>query len=128
VLSGHTHAGQVTLAKLHELSIGRFAGHRYVHGLYGRRRPEETGIGAVYVGAGIGAALVPLRLGERGKREVTIFELGHEPGTLDEHHDEQPALRGRKPSPRKQWKRYEYVEKNKAKRARKNGKNDAGLE
>jgi predicted MPP superfamily phosphohydrolase len=122
VLSGHTHAGQVTLARLHELSIGRFAGHRYVHGLYGRRRPDENGLGAVYVGAGIGAALVPLRLGDRGKRELTIFELGHEPGTLDEHHDEQPALRGRKPSPRTQWKRYEYVEKKAAKRAKKNGK------
>jgi hypothetical protein len=50
----------------------------------------------VYVGAGIGAAVMPLRIGERGRREVTIFELGAEPGTLDEHHDEQvPAARPR---------------------------------
>ncbi|MCC6214002.1 MAG: metallophosphoesterase family protein [Polyangiaceae bacterium] len=92
VLSGHTHAGQVTLARLHELAIGRLAGHRYVHGLYGRR----SGSGAVYVGAGIGASVMPIRLGERGRREVTLFELGARPGSLPEHHDEQPPLPGRK--------------------------------
>ncbi|MDH5492333.1 MAG: metallophosphoesterase, partial [Myxococcales bacterium] len=37
VLAGHTHAGQVTLARLHELALGKLAGHRYVHGLYGAR-------------------------------------------------------------------------------------------
>jgi hypothetical protein len=91
VLSGHTHAGQITVARLHELSLGRVAGHRYVHGLYGSR----TGDGAVYVGAGIGAAVMPLRMGDRGQREVAIFELGTEPGALHEHHAEQPALPGR---------------------------------
>ena len=30
VLSGHTHAGQVTLAGLHELAMGKWAGHKYV--------------------------------------------------------------------------------------------------
>ena len=48
VLSGHTHAGQVTVARLHELAIGRLAGHRYVHGLYGDRqaaRREASGCG-----------------------------------------------------------------------------------
>ncbi|HGG57413.1 MAG TPA: phosphatase, partial [Nannocystis exedens] len=35
VLSGHTHAGQVTLARLNELALGRLVGHRYIHGLYG---------------------------------------------------------------------------------------------
>jgi predicted MPP superfamily phosphohydrolase len=103
VLSGHTHGGQVTLARLHELAVGMIAGHRYVHGLYGsrrhadhrgRREPE----GAVYVGAGIGAAVVPFRLGERGKREVTMFELGCEPGDFVEHHAEQEPMRGRKPT------------------------------
>ena len=39
-----------------------------------------------------------LRLGDRGKREVTIFELGAEPGALDEHHAEQEPMPGRKPS------------------------------
>ncbi|HXI60488.1 MAG TPA: metallophosphoesterase [Polyangia bacterium] len=122
VLSGHTHGGQVTLARLHELAVGMIAGHRYVHGLYGSRndnrgnpgkhgngvggstngksgqngKPEPEG--AVYVGAGIGAAVVPLRLGDRGKREVTIFELGCQPGDFVEHHSEQEPLRGRKPS------------------------------
>ena len=114
VLSGHTHAGQITVARLHELSLGRIAGHRYVHGLYGERR----GDGAVYVGAGIGAAMMPLRLGERGRREVAVFELGQAPGSLEEHHDEQPALIGRKPSPELRAKRHAEVAKKAAKRAR----------
>ena len=41
VLSGHTHAGQVTLARLHELAVGKIAGHKYVHGLYGSRRHAQ---------------------------------------------------------------------------------------
>jgi len=91
VLSGHTHGGQLTLARLHELTIGRLAGHRYVHGLYGQRRDQ----GAVYVNAGVGAAVMPLRVGDRGNREVAFFELGARPGDLDhdEHHDEQAPLR-----------------------------------
>jgi hypothetical protein len=112
VLSGHTHGGQVTLARLHELSVGMIAGHKYVHGLYGSRRhahranphapgpPPGEPLGAVYVGAGIGAAVVPFRFGERGKREVTMFELGCEPGDFVEHHAEQEPLRGRKPTER----------------------------
>jgi predicted MPP superfamily phosphohydrolase len=99
VLSGHTHGGQVTLARLHELAVGMIAGHRYVHGLYGSRRKHHgQHAGAVYVGAGIGAAVVPLRLGDRGKREVTIFELGAAPGSFEEHHTEQQPMRGRRPS------------------------------
>jgi uncharacterized protein len=102
VLSGHTHGGQVTLARLHELVAGRIIGHKYVHGLYGSREVATAHgaepRGAVYVGAGIGAAVVPLRLGERGRREVTMFEMGAEPGSFDEHHAEQPPLPGRRPS------------------------------
>ena len=106
VLSGHTHGGQVTLARLHELALGMIAGHKYVHGLYGSRKIAGAAAGshgkhpagAVYVGAGIGAAVVPLRLGDRGRREVTIFELGCEPGDFVEHHSEQEPLRGRKPT------------------------------
>lgn len=114
VLSGHTHAGQITVARLHELSIGKLAGHRYVHGLYGSRannatmNPSHAGAldgtcaaqarrhqGAVYVGAGIGASVVPFRIGERAKREITLFELGMTPGSIEEHHTEQPPLPGR---------------------------------
>jgi predicted MPP superfamily phosphohydrolase len=119
VLSGHTHGGQVTLARLHELSVGKLGGHKYVHGLYGSRghhggRRDGSGHaqdgggagagagtgggGAVYVGAGIGAAVMPLRLGDRGRREVTIFELGAEPGSFAEHHAEQEPMPGRAPS------------------------------
>ena len=103
VLSGHTHGGQVTLARLHELAVGKIAGHRYVHGLYGSR--DQAGrqgngepAGAVYVGAGIGAAVLPFRLGDRGKREVTMFELGCAPGDFVEHHAEQEPMAGRKPT------------------------------
>ena len=103
VLSGHTHGGQVTLARLHELAVGIVAGHRYVHGLYGSRdhvgpNGESEPKGAVYVGAGIGAAVVPFRLGDRGKREVTMFELGCAPGDFVEHHAEQEPMAGRKPT------------------------------
>ncbi len=93
VLSGHTHGGQLTVARLNEFALGRIGKHRYVHGLYGRReahRREEHG--AVYVGAGLGAAVVPLRVGERGNREIALFELGMKPGALIEHHAEQTPL------------------------------------
>jgi hypothetical protein len=107
-------------------------GHKYVHGLYGTRAlPEHLpgphratsngatgrGLGAVYVGAGIGAAVMPVRIGERGQREVTIFELGQAPGTFDEHHDEQPALEGRRPSALKVAKRRAVVVKKRERRA-----------
>jgi uncharacterized protein len=118
VLSGHTHAGQVTLAKLHELTLGKLVGHRYVHGLYGTRKADAAPKGAVYVGAGIGAAVIPLRLGERGQREITMFELGHEPGSLDEHHQEQEPLPGRKPSQKVKAKRAARALKNQSKRER----------
>lgn len=107
VFSGHTHAGQITVAKLHELSVGRLAGHKYVHGLYGERRGE----GALYVGAGIGAAMFPLRVGERARREVAVFELGAMPGSIVEHHDEQAALPGRAPSPETTAARHRAVTK-----------------
>ena len=87
----------VTLARLGELAIGKLVGHRYVHGLYGCRRGQRAA-GAVYVGAGIGAAVMPLRVGERARREIAIFELGVAPGTIDEHHTEQAAHPGRAPT------------------------------
>jgi predicted MPP superfamily phosphohydrolase len=105
VFSGHTHAGQVTLARLHEFILGRVVGHRYIHGLYGARGNHEPG-GSVYVGAGIGAAVMPVRIGERAKREVAIFELGHELGSFAEHHEEQEAHPGRAPSEELKLKRF----------------------
>jgi predicted MPP superfamily phosphohydrolase len=117
VFSGHTHGGQVTVARLHELMIGRVGGHRYVHGLYGCREGRHHA-GAVYVGAGIGASVVPFRLGDRGQREIAIFELGKEPGSIQEHHVEQPPLPGRAPSPRKQLARAVAVVKKEQQRER----------
>lgn len=113
VLSGHTHAGQITVAKLHEIAIGKVAGHKYVHGLYGSR---EVGSGAVYVGAGVGAAVMPIRLGDRGKREVTIFELGRNGSVEREHHESQPPLPGRKPSEELTQKRHQKVLRLRSKR------------
>jgi hypothetical protein len=125
VFSGHTHAGQVTVARLHELSVGRLAGHKYIHGLYGSRGTEDPK-GAVYVGAGVGAAIVPLRVGERAKREVAFFELGTQPGAFDEHHEEQPARPGRVPSTKTKERRAEAVRRKHERRERKNG-NGAGF-
>jgi predicted MPP superfamily phosphohydrolase len=117
VFSGHTHAGQVTLARMHEVFLGHLVGHKYVHGLYGCRRLER-GKGAVYVGAGIGAAVVPLRLGVRGRRELAVFELGASAGSAWEHHHEQPALKGRPPSERTKERRRQALEKKKKKHAK----------
>lgn len=118
VLSGHTHAGQVTLAGLHELWIGRVFGHRYVHGLYGRRGER----GAVYVGAGVGASVMPLRLGRRARREVTIFELGHLSGSFEEDHEEQLGLPGRPPSDKTKQQRVAKVVRRRLRRERNNGR------
>ncbi|MDP3278396.1 MAG: metallophosphoesterase [Deltaproteobacteria bacterium] len=115
VLSGHTHAGQITIAKLHEIAIGKVAGHKYVHGLYGSRDRATPG-GSVYVGAGVGAAVMPLRIGDRAKREVTVFELGQRAFVDAEHHDEQPAFEGRKPTEELKAKRHEKVQQLQAKR------------
>ncbi len=114
VLSGHTHAGQFTLARMHELAIGRIVGHKYVHGLYGSRRHDR----AVYVGAGLGAAVMPVRIGARARREITIFELGREPGEFTEDHEEQDALPGREPTARQLLKRFAKVQKKKLRRDR----------
>jgi len=36
VLAGHTHGGQITVARLHEIALGKIGGHKYVHGLTAR--------------------------------------------------------------------------------------------
>ena len=74
VLSGHTHAGQITFARLNELIIGKIAGHKYIHGLYHGEEPHHKACG-VYISAGIGSSVVPFRLGEKAMREITIFNL-----------------------------------------------------
>jgi predicted MPP superfamily phosphohydrolase len=123
VLSGHTHGGQVTVARLHELALGVIGGHKYVHGLYGSREAARKGHephGAVYVGAGIGAAVMPLRLGDRGRREVTMFELGCQPGEFAEHHAAQAPLPGRKPTQEQIEKRAAAVIRKRINRERRN--------
>jgi hypothetical protein len=116
VLSGHTHGGQITLARLQEITVGKIGGHKYVHGLYGSRQANGNA-GAVYVGAGIGAAVMPIRIGERGKREVTIFELGVAPGGFNEPHEEQRPSRGRAVSSAKLQRRMAKVVRNRDRRS-----------
>ncbi|RMG10789.1 MAG: metallophosphoesterase [Deltaproteobacteria bacterium] len=120
VLAGHTHGGQITLARLHEIALGHVAGHRYVHGIYGSRSGGGNGSapGAVYVGAGIGASVMPVRLGHRGQREVALFELGIPPGAFPEPLEEQEPLPGRPPTERKQAKRVAKVARKEFKRER----------
>lgn len=115
VLSGHTHAGQITVARLHELAMGRLAGHRYVHGLYGSRTGTE---GAVYVSAGIGASVMPLRLGRAGKREITLFDLGLSPASFPEPLQANAPLRGRSPSARQLLGRRRRIDRLRLKRER----------
>ncbi|MFT6397370.1 MAG: putative MPP superfamily phosphohydrolase [Bradymonadia bacterium] len=88
VLSGHTHAGQLTFGTAQRFNFASMVGHRYVHGLYGDRGGE----GALYVSAGVGSSTFGLRLGERARSEVAIFELGAEVGAFHEHHTEQAAV------------------------------------
>lgn len=88
VLSGHTHSGQVAVGRMNELFLAGFGGHRYIHGLYGDRLGRRYP-GAVYVSAGIGAAVMAVRMGDRARREVALFDLGALPGDFDEHHAEQ---------------------------------------
>lgn len=87
VLSGHTHSGQLAVGSMHRVLMGHLAGHRYVHGLYGQRAGHEEG--AVYVSAGIGSSRFGLRIGERARPEVALFDLGIAPGSLIEPDIEQ---------------------------------------
>lgn len=119
VLAGHTHGGQITWAGLQAITLGRIAGHRYLHGLYGDRGGDgRSAKGAVYVGAGIGAAVMPVRLGERARREIAIFELGSVPGSFAEHHLPQQPLPGRAPSPRTRIRRAATVARKQRRRSR----------
>lgn len=88
VLSGHTHGGQIHFENMTRMTFAALAGHRYVHGLYGSRTEQ----GALYVSAGIGTSVMPFRIGERGKREVAVFDLGLEPGALEEPLREEPPV------------------------------------
>ena len=73
--------------------------------------------GAVYVGAGIGASVMPFRIGERGKREITVFEFGRRPGEFEEPDCEQAPLAGRAPSLRKMRRRAEKVIRRRTRRS-----------
>jgi hypothetical protein len=59
-----------------------------------------------------------VRIGARARREITIFELGREPGEFTEDHEEQDALPGREPTARQLLKRFAKVQKKKLRRDR----------
>jgi hypothetical protein len=107
------------VARLHEIALGKIGGHKYVHGLYGTRQPHRGAVvtGAVYVGAGIGSSVMPIRIGERGRREIAIFEFGRRPGEFEEPDHEQAPLPGRAPSPEKMRRRAEKVARRRVRRS-----------
>jgi hypothetical protein len=61
---------------------------------------------------------MPLRVGELARREIALFELGHEPGSFEEPLPEQAPLRGRKPSPKREYLRAAAVVKKEQRRER----------
>lgn len=67
LLSGHTHGGQILLPLLGQTMTASRFGLDYVAGLY------PAGRGLMYVTRGVGAVLVPMRIG--CPPEVTIVEL-----------------------------------------------------
>jgi len=69
---------------------------------------------------------MPIRLGDRGRRELAIFELGSDAMVEAEHHSEQAALSGRKPSPALVEKRREAVHKKMWKREAREAKRRLG--
>lgn len=97
VLSGHTHSGQFAVGGFEKWMMGRLAGHRYVHGLYGKRNAtEQEKEGVVYVSAGIGSSRFGLRIGERARPEIAFFELGSLPHEVPGDRNAQPALHERR--------------------------------
>ena len=68
ILSGHTHGGQVVIAKYGNLNIS-FAGavSKYISGLY------ETGSSKMYVSRGLGCVGLPIRF--NCKPEITKITL-----------------------------------------------------
>ena len=68
ILSGHTHGGQVVLAKFGNINLS-FAGavSKYISGLY------EVGNSSMYVSRGIGSVGLPIRC--NCKPEITKITL-----------------------------------------------------
>ena len=60
--------------------------------------------------------MFPLRLGDRARREVAVFDLGAAPGSIVEHQDQQVAGPGRPPPTEKTAERHRAVAKKVASR------------
>ena len=119
VLSGHTHSGQLAVGGIEKLLMGRVAGHRYVHGLYGQRACcDDAPEGAVYVSAGIGSSRFGLRIGERARPEIAIFEVGKLPHEVPGDRSTQAPLHDRRFDIKTIQKRHQAALKKQAKRLR----------
>jgi predicted MPP superfamily phosphohydrolase len=62
VLAGHTHGGQVRLPMVGALTTRSSLGPWYDYGLFDFAAPNRRGLTTLYINAGIGTSLLPLRL------------------------------------------------------------------
>lgn len=69
VLSGHTHGGQIHHRRFTPWLYEKIEGTRHVSGLHGEEGRQ------VYVCPGIGAAVVPWRIGSEGARAVAVIDV-----------------------------------------------------
>jgi hypothetical protein len=70
LLSGHTHNGQVHLPWLGPLTVPSQFGGRYLHGLH------RVGAAWIYVSAGVGSGVIPIRWGNPPELPVLRLEPG----------------------------------------------------
>jgi predicted MPP superfamily phosphohydrolase len=68
ILAGHTHGGQLSLPLVTQ-AICRLVGRRYISGWY------SVGNALLYVNAGIGSAVIRMRLGAPATPEVAVIDL-----------------------------------------------------
>jgi predicted MPP superfamily phosphohydrolase len=61
VLAGHTHGGQVRLPGIGALTTRSSLGPYYDYGLYFFAAPNQRGITSLFINAGVGTSLLPLR-------------------------------------------------------------------
>jgi len=67
ILCGHTHGGQIMIPMLGQIASSSRFGQKYVAGLY------PVGRGVMYISRGVGAVVIPMRIG--CPPEVTVLEL-----------------------------------------------------
>ncbi len=68
ILAGHTHGGQIQIHRVTD-AIARVAGNGYLAGWY------SVADAKLYVNSGLGSSAVRLRVGERARPEVALFDF-----------------------------------------------------